>query len=131
MEWLDLKGVRCYTKFSLSFKEGGGDFVENFLAITCHFPFQSASTQTGLHIVYLRSASLLLLTTVPWARLPPSSRFFKCSWSLASIPSFQNLSNHPSHLFLQAPVVPLWLLILGYEQEFLLLIITYSSHFSC
>lgn len=64
---MNLKGVRCSTEeFGLS-KEGGGDFAENFLAVTCCFPIHSTPTQDGLHPAYLRSASLHLLTIVPWA----------------------------------------------------------------
>lgn len=49
------KGCQMYiVEFGLPFKKGGGDFVEKFLAVTCHFPNQRTPTQTGLHTVCLR-----------------------------------------------------------------------------
>lgn len=63
---MNLKGLDV-TLRSLAFLRKEEETAENFVAVTCCFPIKSTPTQDGLHPAYLRSASLHLLTVVPWA----------------------------------------------------------------
>lgn len=99
MKWLEPKGVRCHAEeFDLCFKEER-DLVENFLAVTYHFPIQS----TPPKLVYTPSTS-----DVPHCfcsqqflgpNCPTQSTFSNAVGAWLQSQLFKTFPNHPSHLF--------------------------------
>lgn len=106
---LDVK----YCGVWLLFK-GGGVLVENFLTVAYTFLFSLLLPKLVYTLCLPQMCLIAFVHNSPWAKLPSFSPPFQMLLEFGCNPNFQNLFNHHSHLFLQAPVVLLWLLIIVY-----------------